>query len=64
MEDIAKENAFDDCLKKFGEGLEAVLHTASPVCLCFRFLGMGMRVYGGEMIQCECDIIEEKDTLT
>lgn len=33
VEDIAKENAFDECVKSCGEGLEAVLHTASPVCL-------------------------------
>ncbi|QSZ34129.1 hypothetical protein DSL72_005717 [Monilinia vaccinii-corymbosi] len=30
VEDIAKENAFDECVKSVGAGLEAVLHTASP----------------------------------
>jgi len=30
VEDIAKENAFDECVKSVGNGLEAVLHTASP----------------------------------
>ncbi|KAB8303675.1 hypothetical protein EYC80_005065 [Monilinia laxa] len=30
VEDIAKENAFDECVKNVGAGLDAVLHTASP----------------------------------
>ncbi|KAJ8071085.1 hypothetical protein OCU04_001430 [Sclerotinia nivalis] len=30
VEDIAQENAFDECVKSCGEGLEAVVHTASP----------------------------------
>ncbi|KAG4035584.1 hypothetical protein MFRU_001g03530 [Monilinia fructicola] len=30
VEDIAKDNAFDECIKAVGPGLDAVLHTASP----------------------------------
>jgi len=30
VEDIAVKGAFDDAVKSVGEGLEAVIHTASP----------------------------------